>query len=263
MTRILFLGDIFGRPGRLAVRDLLPALVGREEIDLVLANGENASGGMGLNPEEASELLGLGISVLTGGNHTFRYRDIETMLEREPRLLRPANYPSPCPGRGWAMAETPGGVKVGVGNLMGRVFINLNLDCPFQASERMLAEMKAAGAEIIIIDFHAEATSEKKAMAWHLDGRAGALLGTHTHVPTADAQILPGGLAYMTDVGMCGPHQSVIGMSRESVLPTFLSGRPKRFEPASKGARLNGVIIDFQPNGRAKAVKAVDLAASR
>ena len=259
MTRILFLGDIFGRPGRHIVRDLLPSLVGREEIDLVLANGENASGGLGLNAEEAGELLGLGLAALTGGNHTFRYRDIEALMQKNPRVLRPANYPEPCPGRGWTMVETPGGTKVAVGNLMGRVFINLNLDCPFQAADRLLKEMKAGGAEIIIFDFHAEATSEKKAMAWHLDGRAGAVLGTHTHVPTADAQILPGGLAYMTDVGMCGPHQSIIGMSRESVLPTFLSGRPKRFEPAAKGARLNGVIIDFGADGKAAAIKPVDL----
>ena len=263
MTRILFLGDIFGRPGRHIVRDLLPSLVGREEIDLVVANGENASGGLGLNAEEAGELLGLGIAALTGGNHTFRYRDIEAFMGKNSRVLRPANYPEPCPGRGWTLLETPGGTKVAVGNLMGRVFINLNLDCPFQTSERLLGEMKAAGAEIIIFDFHAEATSEKKAMAWHLDGRAGAVLGTHTHVPTADAQILPGGLAYMTDVGMCGPHQSVIGMSRDSVLPSFLSGRPKRFEPAAKGARLNGVIIDFGPDGKAVGIKAVDLPSNR
>ena len=263
MTRILFLGDIFGKPGRQAVRDLLPGLVGREEIDLVLANGENASGGLGLNPEEARELLDLGIAALTGGNHTFRYRSIEKMMDDDPRVLRPANYPSPCPGRGWSLLETPGGIKVAVGNLMGRVFINLNLDCPFQAGDRLVKEMKEAGAQITIFDFHAEATSEKKALAWHLDGRAGAVVGTHTHVPTADAQILPGGLAYMTDLGMCGPHQSIIGMSRDSVLPTFLSGRPSRFEPAAKGARLNGAIIDFDLSGRARAIKAVDLPGSR
>ncbi len=255
MTRILFLGDIFGRPGRQMVRDFLPGLVGRENIDLALANGENASGGLGLNQAEARELLDYGLAGLTGGNHTFRYHDMERMLDSDPRLVRPANYPSPCPGRGWTVLETPGGVKVGVGNVMGRVFLNAHLDCPFQAADRILAEMKAAGAEITLIDFHAEATSEKKALAWHLDGRAGALLGTHTHVPTADAEILPGGLAYQTDVGMCGPHLSVIGMSRESVVPTFLSGRPQRFEPASRGARLNGVLIDFAPDGRATAIQ--------
>lgn len=263
MTRILFLGDIFGRPGRQMIRDFLPGLVGREEIDLAIGNGENASGGLGLNPDEANELLDLGLAALTGGNHTFRYKALEKMLDNEPRLVRPANFPDPCPGRGWTMLETPGGVKVGLGNLMGRVFINMNLDCPFQAADRMLLEMKAAGADISVIDIHAEATSEKKALAWHLDGRAGALLGTHTHVPTADAQIMPGGLAYMTDVGMCGPHQSIIGMSRDSVLPNFLTGRPSRFEPAAKGARLNGIIIDFDPSGRALAVKPVDIAGPR
>ncbi len=260
MTKILFLGDIFGRPGRLVVRDCLPSLIGREGIDLALANGENASGGLGLNPEEARELLGCGLSVLTGGNHTFRYKPLEKMLDQDDRLVRPANYPEPCPGRGWTLTETPGGVKVGVGNLMGRVFLNSNLDCPFQAADLMLEEMKKAGVRITIIDFHAEATSEKKALAWYLDGRAGAVVGTHTHVPTADAQILPGGLAFMTDVGMCGPHQSIIGMTKESVLPTFLAGRPHRFEPASRGARLNGVILDFDDGGRARGIWAVDIA---
>ncbi len=263
MTRILFLGDIFGRPGRQVVRDFLPGLVGREEIDLAVANGENASGGLGLNPEEALELLDCGLAVLTGGNHTFRYRALEKTLDGDPRLVRPANLPEPCPGRGWTMAETAGGVRVGIGNVMGRVFVNTSLDCPFRAADRILAEMKAAGADLTLIDVHAEATSEKKALAWHLDGRLGALVGTHTHVPTADAQILPGGLAYMTDVGMCGPHQSVIGMSRESVLPTFLSGRPQRFEPAARGARLNGVVVEFGRDGRAVAIRPVDLAGSR
>ncbi|MDR2945457.1 MAG: YmdB family metallophosphoesterase [Candidatus Adiutrix sp.] len=260
MTRILFLGDIFGKPGRQAVRELLPGLVGREDIDLCLANGENASGGLGLNPEEARELLDMDVAVLTGGNHTFRYRAIYRMLDDDRRQVRPANYPPPCPGRGWTMAETPGGVKVAVGNVMGRVFMNLALDCPFQACDRMLGEMAAAGAQITIFDFHAEATSEKRALAWHLDGRAGAVLGTHTHVATADAEILPGGLAFQTDLGMCGPHQSIIGMSRESVMPTFLSGRPSRFEQATKGGRLNGVIIDFDEAGRATAIRRVELA---
>lgn len=259
MTKILFLGDIFGRPGRQAVRDLLPGLVGRENIDLALANGENASGGLGLNPEEAAELLDLDLAVLTGGNHTFRYKSINRMLDDDPRLVRPANYPPPCPGRGWTMTETAAGVKVAVGNVMGRVFLNIPLDCPFKTCDLMLEEMKAAGAQITIIDFHAEATSEKRALAWYLDGRAGAVLGTHTHVPTADSEILPGGLAYQTDVGMCGPHQSIIGMSRESVLPNFLTGRPSRFEPAAKGARLNGVIIDFDDSGRASDIRRVDL----
>ena len=259
MVKILFLGDIFGRPGRQVVRDLLPGLVGRENIDLALANGENVSGGLGLNPEEAFELLDLGLAVLTGGNHTFRYKSINRMLDEDPRLVRPANYPPPCPGRGWTMAETPGGVKVAVGNVMGRVFMNTALDCPFLACDRMLEEMKAAGALITIFDFHAEATSEKRALGWYLDGRAGALLGTHTHVPTADAEIMPGGLAYQTDLGMCGPHYSIIGMSRESVLPTFLSGRPSRFEPGTKGARLNGVIIDFDDAGRATGIRQINL----
>ncbi len=259
MTRILFLGDVFGKSGRLILRDLLPKIIGGEEIDLALANGENASGGLGLAPPEARELFGLGLAVLTGGNHSFRYKDVEKMMSVEKGLVRPANYPEPCPGRGWTMTETPGGVKVGVGNLLGRVFMSQNLDCPFRAADRLLEEMKSAGADITLIDFHAETTSEKRAMAMYLDGRLGALLGTHTHVQTADAEILPGGLAYMTDVGMCGPHLSVIGMSRDSVLPSFLTGRPKRFEPASRGGRLNGVVIDFGHDGRAEAIRAINL----
>jgi metallophosphoesterase (TIGR00282 family) len=263
MTRILFLGDIFGRPGRRAVRDLLPALVGREDVDMVLGNAENASGGLGLKPEEARELLDCGLAVLTGGNHTFRFPELEEILTRDSRLLRPANYPEPCPGRGWTVAETPGGVRVGVASLMGRVFMSQVLDCPFRKADQVLAEMREAGALITVIDFHAETTSEKKSLAAYLDGRAGALLGTHTHVPTADAGLLPGGLAYMTDVGLCGPHDSIIGMSRDTVLPTFLTGRPRRFEPAARGVRLNGVIIDFDASGQAEAIRPVDLPAGR
>ncbi|MDR2725224.1 MAG: YmdB family metallophosphoesterase [Candidatus Adiutrix sp.] len=263
MTRLLFLGDIFGRPGRRAVRDLLPGLVGREEVDLALGNAENASGGHGLMPDEALELLDSGLAVLTGGNHTFRYQEITATLDRDPRVLRPANYPEPCPGRGWTVAETPGGVRVGVASLMGRIFMNQALDCPFRKADQILAEMRTAGALITVIDFHAETTSEKKALAAHLDGRAGALLGTHTHVPTADARLLPGGLAYMTDVGLCGPHDSIIGMTRESVLPAFLTGRPRRFEPAARGVRLNGVLLDFNDSGRAVTIRPVDLETGR
>jgi metallophosphoesterase (TIGR00282 family) len=262
-TRLLFLGDVFGRPGRHAVRDFLPGLVGREAVDLTLANAENASGGLGLKPEEARELLGYGLAALTGGNHTFRYPELEETLERDVRVLRPANYPEPCPGRGWTVVETPGGTRVGVASLMGRTFMNPALDCPFRKADQVLAEMAAAGAQITVIDFHAEATSEKRALAVHLDGRAGALLGTHTHVPTADARLLPGGLAYMTDVGLCGPHDSIIGMSRDSVLPSFLTARPRRFEPASRGVRLNGVLVDFDARGRAAVIRPVDLETGR
>lgn len=257
MIRILFLGDIFGKPGRQMIRDYLPGLVGRENIDLTVANAENASGGLGLNPTEARELLGYGLAVLTGGNHTFRFREMEKLLIDDPRLIRPANYSNPCPGRGWTVVETFGGVKVGVGNLLGRVFLSPNVDCPFRTAEHILREMKDAGAIITIIDFHAETTSEKKALACHLDGKVGALLGTHTHVPTMDAGLLPGGSAFQTDVGMCGPHQSIIGMSTETVLPSFLSGRHQRFEPASRGAQLNGAIIDFDQHGLATAIKSV------
>jgi metallophosphoesterase (TIGR00282 family) len=261
--RLLFLGDIFGKAGRQTAKIFLPKIIGDEQIDIAIANGENASGGVGLEAAEARELLGLGLSVLTGGNHSFRYKDAEKLYGSEPRLVRLANFPEPCPGRGWTLAETPGGVKVGVGNVMGRVFMNMNLDCPFKTADRILEEMKAAGAKITFIDFHAETTSEKRAFAWHFDGRVSAVLGTHTHVQTNDAEIMPNGTAYITDAGMCGPHNSVIGMSRDTVLPGFLTGRPKRFEPAGSGNRFNGVIIDFDGKGRATAIRALNLAGEK
>lgn len=259
MTRVLFLGDIFGKAGRQVARDFLPKIVGGDEVDATVANGENASGGVGLAPAEARELFAMGIDVITGGNHTFRHKETAEMLDQDPQLVRPANYPEPCPGRGWTMFETPGGTRLGVANLMGRVFITAALDCPFKAADRVLAEMAAAGADVTLIDFHAEATSEKRALAAYVDGRAGAVVGTHTHVQTADAQVLPGGTAFITDAGMCGPHDSIIGMRSETVLPGLLTGRQKRFEPATKGARLNGVIIDFE-GPRAVAIKALNLA---
>lgn len=243
MFKILFLGDVFGRPGREILRDALPRLISERGPDLVIANGENASGGIGLKADTARELFDYGVDVLTGGNHTFKYRNLFDELGDDPRLTRPANYPEPCPGRPYTVLETRAGLKVGVGNLLGRIYLGPGLDCPFRTGMKIAAEMKAAGSRIILIDFHAEATSEKKALGWHLDGKIGALVGTHTHVATNDAQILPQGTAYQSDAGMCGPHNSVIGMQTEAVLAGFLSGRPQRFEPARKGRQLNGTII--------------------
>ena len=253
-TRILFIGDVFSGPGRRLVKRLLPSLVGRLGIDLCLANGENAAGGVGLTPDTAAELLGDGIDALSGGNHTFKWREFEPSLDADRRLIRPANFPDPCPGRGWTLLETPAGVKVGFGNLMGRVYMQNGLDCPFRACDRMVGEMGAAGADITLVDFHAEATSEKAALAWHMDGRLGAMVGTHTHVQTNDARILPKGLAFMTDVGMTGPQESIIGMRPEECVEFFITSRRLRFHPAKRRPVLHGAVLEFGDSFKASAI---------
>lgn len=251
MISVLFLGDVFGRPGRRLVRELLPTLVNRYAVDLVVANGENASGGLGLTVKSAQELFRSGVDVLTSGNHIFKHKEISEYLDKEARVLRPANYPEPAPGRGSVLVETKGGARVGIINLLGRVFM-APLDCPFRTADREIEDLQAKGAEIILVDIHAEATSEKKSLGWDLDGRVGAVLGTHTHVQTADETILPGGTAYITDLGMTGPQESVIGMKKEPVLERFFTGRPTRFEVAKKDLRLEGAVIFFDPaSGRA------------
>ncbi|MDR2367211.1 MAG: YmdB family metallophosphoesterase [Deltaproteobacteria bacterium] len=258
MTRILFLGDVFSKTGRNLAKTILPGLMGQEGIDLALANGENAAGGVGLTARCARDLLSSGISAISGGNHTFKYEEInEALDEAGSVVIRPANYPEPCPGRGFTVVEARDGARVGFGNLMGRLFMNPAMDCPFRRAESLIDEMKAAGADLTVIDFHAEATSEKMSLAHHLDGRLGALLGTHTHVQTSDAQILPGGLAYVTDVGMTGPHLSVIGMRPEEPIAAFLTGRNHRFKPSTDGAALEAVIVDFDDDGLAMGIRAI------
>ncbi|MDR1578711.1 MAG: YmdB family metallophosphoesterase [Deltaproteobacteria bacterium] len=256
MTKILFLGDIFSRVGRQLVRDLLPSLKEEFQFDLALANAENAAGGRGLTQPTAQELFGYGLAALSGGNHTFQQKQFLPFLELEPRLIRPANYPAPCPGRGWTALEV-NQTLIGFGNLIGRIFMSPPLDCPFRAADQMIADMVDTGIKISLIDFHAETTSEKIALAHYLDGRLGALLGTHTHVQTADAQIRPQGLAYITDVGLTGPHDSVIGMNGLEVVESFLTGRPQPFKPSGSGARLDGVLIEFGENGRALRIQAI------
>jgi metallophosphoesterase (TIGR00282 family) len=258
MVRILFLGDIFSQTGRELVRDELPAHKYREKIDLALANGENASGGRGITRDCVRDLLSYGLSALSGGNHTFQQDGSEALLTDEPRALRPFNYPDPCPGRGWILLTAPGGEKVALGNLMGRVYINTSLDCPFRAADRMLSEMREAGAEVTIIDFHAEATAEKKALGCYLDGRVGAVLGTHTHVQTADPQLLPGGTAFITDVGMTGAQDSVIGMEKNEVVLSFVFGRRYRYKPSKQCGSMEGVIMEFDANGKATEIKPVN-----
>jgi metallophosphoesterase (TIGR00282 family) len=240
--RILFIGDIVGRPGRQLVRLGLDAIVSRHEIDFVVANGENAAAGFGITREIGDELLELGIDVLTSGNHIWDKKEALDYIGTEPRLLRPANYPAGVPGNGSYVARARNGQTVGVINVMGRVFM-LNIDDPFAVVLREIETMRQR-TRLILVDFHAEATSEKAAMGWHLDGKVTAVLGTHTHVQTADERILPKGTAFLTDAGMTGPHDSIIGVEVEPALGRFLTGLPARFETASANPRLNAVVVD-------------------
>jgi hypothetical protein len=258
MTRLLFIGDIVGRPGRELVRRGLPAIVGHHRVDLVLANAENSAAGFGVTPDIAEELLEYGVQVLTGGNHSWDRKEILPYIDEQPRLLRPANFPAGTPGRGRFVARAGNGVQVAVINIMGRVFMTA-LDDPFRV---VLDEIEAVRREarVVFVDFHAEATSEKVAMGWHLDGRVTAVVGTHTHVQTADERVLPQGTAYITDVGMTGPHDSVIGVARDAVLRRFQTALPQRFETATENPRLNAVIVDAdETSGRATSIARVSL----
>ena len=252
--RILFIGDICGRPGRLALRERLGRLIDTHYIDLVVANGENAAAGFGLTVDVADELFGLGIDVLTSGNHIWDKKDILDFLDSDERLLRPANYPGDAPGRGAGIYRTAGGIKVGVINLEGRVFMN-NLDCPFQAADRLVEKMRQT-TPLILVDFHAEATSEKTALGWHLAGRVSAVVGTHTHCQTSDERIFPNGTAYITDLGMTGPQDSVLGREVEPVVKKFLTGVPHKFDVAKNDPTLEGVIIDVDmKTGKAHSIE--------
>jgi 2',3'-cyclic-nucleotide 2'-phosphodiesterase len=250
---ILFIGDIVGRPGRELIRKGLRGLIERYDADLVIANAENSANGFGVTKEIGDTLLEWGVDVMTSGNHIWDKKEVIDYIASEPRLLRPANYPAGVPGRGSYVAQTGDGRAVGVINAMGRVFM-LNIDDPFQV---VLKEIEAIRyrTKVIILDFHAEATSEKIAMGWHLDGKVTAVFGTHTHVQTADERILPNGTAYLTDAGMTGPHDSIIGMEREPSLARFLNAMPSRFEPATGNPRLNGVVVQADDKtGRAQGI---------
>ena len=242
--RILFIGDIIGQPGRRIVKELLPHL--REELqpDLILANGENAAAGFGITPSLVEELLDQGIAVLTSGNHIWDKKEIYGYFRDQVngRLLRPANFPGDSPGRGLYVGKTAAGIGYAVMNLQGRIFMP-PLDCPFRKADELLKSIPD-DVKIRIVDFHAEATSEKQAFGWYLDGRATLVVGTHTHVPTADEYILPHGTAYQTDMGMTGPYESVIGMDREGIVKKFLDQLPARFEVAKGDVRLCGVVVD-------------------
>jgi 2',3'-cyclic-nucleotide 2'-phosphodiesterase len=245
-VRILFIGDIVGRPGRELVRLGLGPLVDRHAIDLVIANAENAAAGFGITREIGDQLLDWGVHVMTSGNHIWDKKEALDYIGAEPRLLRPANYPHGVPGNGSYVARTENGRPVAVINLMGRVFM-LNIDDPFAVALHAVDAIRQR-ARIVFVDFHAEATSEKIAMGWHLDGKVTAVIGTHTHVQTADERILPKGTAYLTDVGMTGPHDSIIGVEIEPVLARFRTGLPARFETATGNPRLNGVVIEADEN---------------
>ena len=239
---ILFIGDIVGRPGRELVRRGLRGLIERHGIDLVIANVENAAAGFGITKDIGDTLLEYGVDVMTSGNHVWDKKEAIEYIAGEPRLVRPANYPAGVPGRGSYVAQTGDGRTVGVINVMGRVFM-LPIDDPFAGVLREIDAIRHR-ARILVVDFHGEATSEKVAMGWHLDGKVTAVLGTHTHVQTADERILPNGTAYLTDAGMTGPHDSIIGMEREPSLARFLNGMPSKFEPATGNPRLNGAVIE-------------------
>jgi hypothetical protein len=258
-VNILFIGDIVGKPGRQAVARELHRLVDRYRVDLVIANGENAAGGFGLTAETAKELFEQGIHLFTSGNHIWDKKDALEFIIREERLVRPANYPPGTPGQGSTVCRTAGGVKVGVLNLEGRVFMN-NLDCPFRCADREL-ELLRQQTPIILVDFHAEATSEKSALGWYLDGRVSAVIGTHTHVQTADERILPGGTAFLSDAGMTGAFESVIGVRKDEPIQKFLTQLPSKFEVAKKDIRLNGVVIEVdEQTGLAQGIERVNVA---
>src|ERR1700704_6261433 len=242
MVRLFFIGDIVGRPGREMVRRGLAGIVDFHRIDLVIANAENAAAGFGMTREIGDQLLEWGVDVMTSGNHIWDKKEALDYIGAEPRLLRPGDYPGGAPGKGSYLARTRDGRSVGVVNVMGRVFM-IPIDDPFAVVQREIEALKER-TRIVFVDFHAEATSEKIAMGWHLDGKVTAVVGTHTHVQTADERILPKGTAYLTDVGMTGPHDSIIGVEIEPALNRFLNALPSRFETATANPRLNAVIID-------------------
>src|SRR6185295_4940007 len=256
--RILFIGDIVGRPGRELVRQGLGPLVDYHSIDLVIANAENAAAGFGITREIGEQILDWGVDVMTSGNHIWDKKEALDYIGTEPRLLRPANFPAGVPGNGSYLARTQDGRTLGVVNIMGRVFMT-PIDDPFAVVLREIEAMRQR-TRVIFVDFHAEATSEKVAMGWHLDGKVTAMVGTHTHVQTADERILPKGTAYLTDVGMTGPHDSVIGVEIEPALGRFLNGMPQKFETATGNPRLNAVIVEAdETTGQATSIERLSL----
>ncbi|HEX4497625.1 MAG TPA: TIGR00282 family metallophosphoesterase [Thermoanaerobaculia bacterium] len=252
--KLLFVGDVIGKPGRRALQLLLPRLVDQHRADYVVVNVENSAGGFGVTPDVLKEIEDLPIDVYTTGNHVWDKKEVMELLDRHPKLLRPANYPDGNPGKGVHLGETAAGIPVAVMNLEGMVFMS-NLDSPFHKADRLLAELDPR-YKVIFLDFHAEATSEKQAMGFYLDGRVSAVIGTHTHVPTADERMLPNGTALLTDAGMTGPYESVIGMRADKVLKRFLLQTPSSFEVAKRDVRLAGAVVDIdEETGKARGIE--------
>ena len=260
--RLLLIGDIVGKPGRQIVAQALAGLRIEEDLDLVVANAENAAGGSGLTPAIYHELIAAGLDGITMGDHVYRRREIFTVLDREPRIVRPANYPTDAPGRPWMILTARGGVQVGVFTCLGRVFMP-PVDCPLKAADQVLRALPAH-VKVVLMDYHAEATSDAQLMGRYVDGRLSAVLGTHTHVPTADEQVLPGGTAFQCDVGMTGPHESILGRRIDRVLQTARTFRPTHFEVARKDVRLHGTVVDVDPaTGRATGIRRISVDQSR
>ncbi|MBN2714599.1 MAG: TIGR00282 family metallophosphoesterase [Deltaproteobacteria bacterium] len=255
--KILMIGDVMAKTGRFAVRKVLPGIIAKKEIDFVVANGENIAGGIGITPELAQDLFDFGVDVITSGNHIWRQREIRPYIEKTPALLRPHNFSRQQPGRGFGVFETAAGVKIAVINLAGQVYMDVNPDSPFATADELLKQL--TGTKVILVDFHAEATSEKRALGYYLNGRVTAVFGTHTHVQTADEQILDKGTAFLTDVGMTGPHDSIIGMQKDLILGRFVTGLPESFKPAKGGARFQAVYIEVdETTGKATQIERIN-----
>jgi len=246
-VKVLFIGDVVGGPGRRGLRAAMPELRERHSPDLVIVNGENSAGGLGITEKTAADIFESGAGVITTGNHVYRHRDAYDYLDRDERVIRPANYPHSNPGRGHTIVEA-GGMRVGVINLSGSVHLRVARS-PFHEVDSILERIRKE-VDTVIVDFHAEVTSEKVAMGWHLDGRVAAVFGTHTHVPTADATVLPKGTAYLTDAGMTGPYESVLGRDIRAVIGRFVDGMPRRFEVASRDVRISGAVVRYDPVAR-------------
>jgi len=261
LTNLLFIGDIFAAPGRAMVARHLPEIVATENIHLTIANGENAAGGFGITPQLADEIFGYGVQVITTGNHAWDKREVYDYFDRQQRILRPANYPAELPGSGLVKVKASNGVECAIMNLQGRAHM-LPIDCPFKKADTLIASL-APHIKVRFVDFHAELTSEKVAMGWHLDGRVSAVVGTHTHVPTADTRILPQGTAYQTDAGMTGPYSGVIGVDKDIILQRFMKQLPIKMEAARNNPELHGVVVQVdESTGKATSIRRIEVIGS-